>query len=145
MILGVIAIYLLYIAIKEAVKVINEKEFWIGVGMTTIYCIVFYSITFILVILCNMGIESVDILFGLNIEIAQPILYISIFTMWVGLYCAISKYYYPTSLILRIFLKVITFGIYNYEIEDNYEKEENLEEIYENVINFKDKYEMLKK
>lgn len=130
---------------KEILKVITKKEFWIGIGMTTIYSIMFYSISFVLVMICNMGIEYVDIVFERNIEITQPILYISLFTMWVGLYCAISKYYYPTSLILRIFLKVITFGIYNYEIEDNYEDEENLEEIYENVINFKDKYEILKK
>lgn len=144
-ILGVIAVYLLYIAIKEVVKVINEKEFWIGVGMTTIYCIVFYSMTFILVILCNMGIESIDILFGLNIEIAQPILYIILFIIWVGLYYAISKYYYPTFLIFNIFIKVITFGIYNNKLEENSEDEYNIEEIYDNVIDFKSRYEMLKR
>ncbi|WP_373598243.1 hypothetical protein [Paraclostridium bifermentans] len=113
--------------------------------MTTIYCTVFYAMTFMLVILCNIGIESVDILFGFNIEIAQPILYLVLFIIWVGFYCSISKYYYPTALILRMFLKVITFGIYNYKIEDIYDEEEHLEEIYENVINFKDRCEMLKK
>lgn len=113
--------------------------------MTAIYCTVFYSLTFILIILCNMGIESADILFGLNIEIAQPILYITLFIIWILFYFAISKYYYPTSLVLKVLLKSLTFGMYNYEIKKIYDEEENLEEIYENVIDFKTRYEIFKK
>lgn len=49
--------------------------------MISIYCISFYAMTFMLVILCNMDIEYVDIVHGLNIEIVQPILYIDLFTI----------------------------------------------------------------